>query len=298
MNARTRSLLLLHGIVVIFGFTGILGKLISMEAEPLVFWRVTLGGLTTALFLAAKGRWHAWEWRSALQASGIGWIVAAHWVTFFGSIKASSVGLALTMLATAPLFVGLIEPWVYRRKLAWREMAVATVVFVGISLVFQAEKDQILGMALGLTSAVLAAIFSTLNGVMVRRHEPVNLSAVELLSASVGMALWLAIQGQFDASLFQLSSSDWVWIGLLAVVATSFAFMVSIQVLKDLTPFESAMAINLEPIYAIVLAYFLFEERFSSGFYLGAALVIGAVFVDTLLRANPPKTAPPPHDLP
>ena len=298
MNARTRSLLLLHGIVVIFGFTGILGKLISMEAEPLVFWRVTLGGLTTALFLAVKGRWHAWEWRSALQASGIGWIVAAHWVTFFGSIKASSVGLALTMLATAPLFVGLIEPWVYRRKLAWREMAVATVVFVGISLVFQAEKDQILGMALGLTSAVLAAIFSTLNGVMVRRHEPVNLSAVELLSASVGMALWLAIQGQFDASLFQLSSSDWVWIGLLAVVATSFAFMVSIQVLKDLTPFESAMAINLEPIYAIVLAYFLFEERFSSGFYLGAALVIGAVFVDTLLRANPPKTAPPPHDLP
>ena len=298
MNARTRSLLLLHGIVVIFGFTGILGKLISMEAEPLVFWRVTLGGLTTALFLAVKGRWHAWEWRSALQAGGIGWIVAAHWVTFFGSIKASSVGLALTMLATAPLFVGLIEPWVYRRKLAWREMAVATVVFVGISLVFQAEKDQILGMALGLTSAVLAAIFSTLNGVMVRRHEPVNLSAVELLSASIGMALWLAIQGQFDASLFQLSSSDWVWIGLLAVVATSFAFMVSIQVLKDLTPFESAMAINLEPIYAIVLAYFLFEERFSSGFYLGAALVIGAVFVDTLLRANPPKTAPPPHDLP
>ena len=298
MNARTRSLLLLHGIVVIFGFTGILGKLISMEAEPLVFWRVTLGGLTTALFLAVKGRWHAWEWRSALQAGGIGWIVAAHWVTFFGSIKASSVGLALTMLATAPLFVGLIEPWVYRRKLAWREMAVATAVFVGISLVFQAEKDQILGMVLGLTSAVLAAIFSTLNGVMVRRHEPVNLSAVELLSASVGMALWLAIQGQFDASLFQLSSSDWVWIGLLAVVATSFAFMVSIQVLKDLTPFESAMAINLEPIYAIVLAYFLFEERFSSGFYLGAALVIGAVFVDTLLRANPPKTAPPPHDLP
>lgn len=298
MNARTRSLLLLHGIVVIFGFTGILGKLISMEAEPLVFWRVTLGGLTTALFLAVKGRWHAWEWRSALQAGGIGWIVAAHWVTFFGSIKASSVGLALTMLATAPLFVGLIEPWVYRRKLAWREMAVATAVFVGISLVFQAEKDQILGMVLGLTSAVLAAIFSTLNGVMVRRHEPVNLSAVELLSASVGMALWLAIQGQFDASLFQLSSSDWVWIGLLAVVATSFAFMVSIQVLKDLTPFESAMAINLEPIYAIVLAYFLFDERFSSGFYLGAALVIGAVFVDTLLRANPPKTAPPPHDLP
>ena len=289
MNARTRSLLLLHGIVVIFGFTGILGKLISMEAEPLVFWRVTLGGLTTALFLAVKGRWHAWEWRSALQASGIGWIVAAHWVTFFGSIKASSVGLALTMLATAPLFIGFIEPLVYKRRLAWREVAVAAVVFAGISMVFEAEKDQTLGMALGLTSAFLAAVFSTINGVFVRRHDPVNLSAVELLAAGVGMAAWLSVKGDFGTTVFHVPTSDWVWIVLLAVVATSFAFMVSIQVLKQLTPFESAMAINLEPIYAIALAYVLFGERFSPGFYLGAFLVIGAVFLDTALRSNTPE---------
>lgn len=296
MTPRTRSLVLLHGVVVIFGFTGILGKLITLDAEPLVFWRVTLGGLSTALFLSMRRRWQTWDLRSALKAGGIGWIVAAHWVTFFASIKASSVGLALTMLATAPLFVGLVEPWVYRRKMAWRELAVAAVVFVGISLVFQAEKDQTLGIILGLVSALLAAVFSTLNGVMVRRHDPVNLSAVELGAASVGMACWLMLQGEFNSGLIQLSLADWLWVGLLAVVATSFAFMVSIQVLKDLTPFESAMAINLEPIYAIVLAYFLFDERFASGFYVGASLVIGAVFWDTWLRARKPKTAPTPGD--
>jgi len=296
MTPRTRSLLLLHGIVVIFGFTGILGKLISIDAEPLVFWRVTIGGLSTGLFLLVTRRWEWWSWKACLRAGGVGWIVAAHWVTFFASIKASSVGLALTMLATAPLFVGLIEPLVFRRRVAWRELAVAAVVFVGISLVFQAEKDQILGITLGLTSAVLAAIFSTLNGVLVKSHDPVNLSAVELLAASVGMALWLALQGQWNADLVWLSASDWLWIGLLAVVATSFAFMVSIQVLQRLTPFESAMAINLEPIYAIVLAYVLFGERFSSGFYLGAALVIGAVFVDTALRARPRETGSTPLD--
>lgn len=296
MTPRTRSLLLLHGIVVIFGFTGILGKLISIDAEPLVFWRVTIGGLSTGLFLLVTRRWEWWSWKACLRAGGVGWIVAAHWVTFFASIKASSVGLALTMLATAPLFVGLIEPLVFRRRVAWRELAVAAVVFVGISLVFQAEKDQILGITLGLTSAVLAAIFSTLNGVLVKSHDPVNLSAVELLAASVGMALWLALQGQWNADLVWLSASDWLWIGLLAVVATSFAFMVSIQVLQRLTPFESAMAINLEPIYAIVLAYVLFGERFSSGFYLGAALVIGAVFVDTALRARPRETGSTPPD--
>lgn len=298
MAPRTRSLLLLHGVVVIFGFTGILGKLISIEAEPLVFWRVTLGGLTTALYLLLRKKWVAWDVFSALKAGGIGWIVAAHWVTFFASIKASSVGLALTMLATAPLFVGLIEPLVYKRKLAWRELAVATVVFLGIALVFQAEQDQTLGILLGLASSLLAAVFSTLNGVMVRQHDPINLSAVELLSASLGMGVWLTVQKQFDATLFALSSVDWLWIGLLAVVATSFAFMVSIQVLKDLTPFESAMAINLEPIYAIVLAYFLFGERFSPGFYVGATLVIGAVFLDTLLRTRKPETATTPPDLP
>lgn len=289
MSPRIRSLLLLHGVVVIFGFTGILGKLITLEAEPLVFWRVTLGGVTTALVLVWRRRWQPWGLVPLLQAGAVGWVVAAHWVTFFASIKASSVGLALTMLATAPLFIGFLEPLIYRRKLALREVAVALTVFFGISLVFRAEQGQVLGIALGLASAVLAAMFSTLNGVLVRKHDPINLSAVELLSASAGMCLWLSATGQFNSALFDMPALDWVWIAVLAVVATSFAFMVSIRVLQDLTPFESAMAINLEPIYAIVLAYFLFGERFEPGFYAGACLVIGAVFLDTALRSMPPQ---------
>ena len=289
MGSRVQSLLLLHGVVVIFGFTGILGKLISIEAEPLVFWRVTLGGVTTALYLFLRRQWTAWTARDVVRVGAVGWVVAAHWVTFFASIKASSVGLALTMLATAPLFIGFIEPLVYKRQLAWREVAVAAVVFAGISMVFEAEKDQTLGMALGLTSAFLAAVFSTVNGVLVRRHDPVNMSAVELLAAGLGMAVWLLAKGELGAAVLHVPNSDWVWIVLLAVVATSFAFMVSIQVLKQLTPFESAMAINLEPIYAIALAYVLFGERFSPGFYLGAFLVIGAVFLDTALRSKTPE---------
>ena len=207
-------------------------------------------------------------------------------------------GVGVDHVGHSPLFVGLIEPVVFKRSVAWREMAVAAVVFVGIALVFQAERDQTEGILLGLVSAALAALFSTVNGVLVKQHDPIQLSAVELLAASVGMACWLALQGEFDLSLIQLSGSDWLWIVLLAVVATSFAFMVSIQVLQQLTPFESAMAINLEPIYAIVLAYFLFDERFSSGFYLGAVLVIGAVFVDTMLRATRREIGTPPRDAP
>ena len=290
MSARTRSLLLLHAIVVVFGFTGILGKLITIDAEPLVFWRVTIGGLTTAGFLVLRSQWTAWPLRDLLRASGIGLLVTAHWVTFFASIKVSSVGLALTMLATAPLFVGFIEPMMFGRRIDRRELLVAGVVLVGIAMVFRAETDQTLGMALGLVSSILAALFSVLNGKMVHKHDPVNLSAVELLAASLGMFLFLLSRGEVGPELWTLSPSDWLWVAILAVVATSIAFMVSIRVLKDLSPFESAMAINLEPIYAIVLAYWFFDERFEATFYAGAALVIGAVMLDTALRVIPPKT--------
>ena len=202
--------------VVIFGFTGILGKLISIDAEPLVFWRVTLGGLTTAAFLWFRSRWSSWTWPNVLRVGLVGWVVAAHWVTFFASIKASSVGLALTMLATAPLFVGLIEPVVFKRSIAWREMAVAAVVFVGIALVFQAERDQTAGILLGLASAVLAAMFSTVNGVLV--NDPVQRAPWSCWQPVWGWRCGWPCKGAFDLSLIQLSGSDWLWIVLLAVV--------------------------------------------------------------------------------
>jgi drug/metabolite transporter (DMT)-like permease len=293
MTQRTRSLLLLHGVVVIFGFTGILGKLITVAAEPLVFWRVAIGGCSTACYLTLRKRWKPWGRRDLLKAAAIGSVVAAHWVAFFASIKASSVGLALTMLATAPLFVALLEPLVFQRRLVGRELWLAGIVFAGIAVVFQSQQDQVLGMLLGLASALFAAIFSTLNGVLVRRLDPVNLSAVELLSAAVLMLAWLVVRGQAGPELWTMSGADWMWILLLAVVATSFAFMVSIQVLKDLSPFESAMAINLEPVYAIVLAWWFFGERLGGSFYLGAVLVIGAVFMDTMLRSRPTKRVKP-----
>ena len=296
MTSRTRSLLLLHGVVVIFGFTGILGKLITIEAEPLVFWRVLIGGASTSAWLFFRKKWRRWSVKAWLKSAAVGWIVAAHWVTFFAAIKVSSVGLALTMLATAPMFVGFIEPLVFHRRIAWKEVWLGAIVFVGVAMVFKAEQNHIAGIGLGLLSAVLAALFSTLNGRLVRDHEPEMLSAVELLSAAVGMGVWIGLKGQFDRSLIDLQPEDWVWILVLSLVATSFAFMASIQVLQQLTPFESAMAINMEPIYAILLASWLFGERFDPAFYFGAALVIGAVFMDTWLRRNPPKKVKPRPD--
>ena len=286
MNETTKSHILLHAVVVIFGFTGILGKLISIEAIPLVFWRTTIGGLVILAWLAIRKQITKKSRSTILKMSGVGLLVASHWILFFTSIKESTVSIALVMVATTPMFVGLIEPIVFKRKLDWKEIFVSAIVIVGISTIFKISGEYYLGMILGLASALLAGLFATFNGVLVKTYDASNISMIELLSASLGITLLLACTGGINSDLFILSSSDWLWISILAVVATSFAFIASTSVMKVLTPFTTAIAINLEPVYAIILAVVFFgdEEVMGVEFYLGASLIIGAVIINTLIK--------------
>lgn len=286
MNETTKSHILLHSVVAIFGFTGILGKLISIDAIPLVFWRTTIGGLVILLWLALRKKITKKSRSTILKMAGVGLLVAAHWILFFASIKASTVSVALVMVATTPMFVGLIEPIIFRRKLDWKELFVSAIVIAGVSTIFNISTEYHLGMVLGIGSAFLAGLFATLNGVLVKSYDASNISMIELISASIGTFLLLLCTGEFNSELFLLSSIDWLWIGILAVVATSFAFIASTSVMKVLTPFTTAIAINLEPVYAIILAVMFFgdEEVMGVEFYFGASLIIGAVIINTLLK--------------
>lgn len=291
MNETTKSHILLHSVVAIFGFTGILGKLISIDAIPLVFWRTTIGGLVILLWLALRKNITKKSRSTILKMAGVGLLVAAHWILFFASIKASTVSVALVMVATTPMFVGLIEPIIFRRKLDWKEIFVSTIVIAGVSTIFNISTEYHLGMVLGIGSAFLAGLFATLNGVLVKSYDASNISMIELISASIGTFLLLLCTGEFNSELFLLSSIDWLWIGILAVVATSFAFIASTSVMKVLTPFTTAIAINLEPVYAIILAVMFFgdEEVMGVEFYFGASLIIGAVIINTLLKREKAK---------
>ena len=286
MTETTKNYLLLHLVVVIFGFTGILGKLITLDAEPLVFWRSGIGGLVIMVWLAIRGKITAKSPSTLLKMSGVGLIVAAHWITFFASIKASTVGVALVMFATTPMFVGIIEPIVFRRNIDPRELVISTIVLAGVGTIFSLDTDYQEGMILGIISAFLAATFATLNGVLVKQYDASNISMIELLSASIGTGIILIFSGEFNSEMIYLSSTNWLWITLLAVVATSFAFIASTHVMKVLTPFTTAIAINLEPIYTIVFALIIFgeEEVMGPNFYLGASLIIGAVIINTIIK--------------
>ena len=291
MDSRAKNILLMHFVILIFGFTGILGKLITIEAIPLVFWRTLIGGGAIYVWLKVRRKVSRKSTADLLKMGGIGLLVAIHWITFFASIKISNVSVALTMLATSPMFIGFLEPLIFKRKIDWRELTVAGVVLVGVGTIFSFDTTYHQGMILGIISAFFASLFATFNGVLIKTHDASNISLVELLSASAAIFILLFFTGEVNGDLFVLSGQDWFWITILALVATSFAFIAFTSVMKVLTPFTTSVAINLEPIYSIILAVIIFgdEEIMGTRFYIGASIIICAVFLNTLLKRKSRK---------
>ena len=286
MSERIKNLILMHFVVLIFGFTGILGKLITIEAVPLVFWRTAIGAATIYLWLKLRNKVTNKSWATIAKLCGVGILIAIHWVTFFASIKASNVSIALTMLAVSPMFVGFIEPFFFRRKIDPKEIFIASVVIVGVAITLKFSSGYEWGVFLGLISALFASLFATINGVLVKEYDASNISLVELFFASLVIFLFMAVRGEVGLELIAIDIMDWVYIIILAVVATSFAFIAFTHVMKVFTPFTTTVAINLEPIYSIILAVLIFGEEEIMGvqFYIGATLIIGAIIINTILK--------------
>jgi drug/metabolite transporter (DMT)-like permease len=286
MDSRAKNILLMHFVILIFGFTGILGKLITIEAIPLVFWRTLIGGGAIYVWLKVRRKVSKKSTADVLKMGGIGLLVAIHWITFFASIKISNVSVALTMLATSPMFIGFLEPLIFKRKIDWRELTVAGVVLVGVGTIFSFDTTYHEGMILGIISAFFASLFATLNGVLIKTHDASNISLVELLTASVAIFILLLFTGEVNWDLLMLSNQDWFWILILALVATSFAFIAFTSIMTVLTPFTTSVAINLEPIYSIILAVIIFgeEEIMGPRFYVGALIIICAVLLNSILK--------------
>ena len=286
MDSRAKNLLLMHFVILIFGFTGILGKLISIDAIPLVFWRTAIGAVTIYLWLKLQHKVTKKSWATIAKLGGVGILIAIHWVTFFASIKASNISIALTMLAVSPMFVSFLEPLFFRREIDTKEIFIAAVIILGVSVTLRYSSGYEWGVFLGLISALFASLFTTINGVLVKEHDASNLSLVELSVGSLALFLFMAVRGEVGLEFVRLEILDWVYITILGVVATSFAFIAYTHVMKVLTPFTTTVAINLEPIYSIILAVLIFGEEEIMGvqFYIGASIIIGAVILNTIVK--------------
>lgn len=276
-----------------WGFTGILGKLIHLESLVIVWHRVLIAFMALVLFmLIRKHPIRVSSWKSILKLISVGIIVALHWITFYKSIQLSTASLGILCLSTTTLHVTWLEPLVMKRPFQWIEFFFGLVVIFGIYFVssdFKPNEYEALGY--GLVSALCAAFFSVFNGKIAQEIPTPTITLFEMLTGFVFISIVLAFQGRFSIELFVMSQSDFLWLLFLGILCTSFAFLVTIEIVKMLGAFTVSLSINLEPIYTILLAIFILNEHtlLNPKFYMGAALIIIVVALNAWTKNRQKK---------
>ena len=287
MTPANKALLQIHACVVFWGFTAILGKLISLPAYPLVWWRMVLVVAALAMMPAFWRGVRRLSARTLAIFAGIGVIVALHWVTFYGSIKLANASVAATCMGVAPILVSLVEPWLTGRRFEWLELAIGIIAIPGVALVVGGTPGVMrIGIAVGLLSALLVAVFGALNKRYVELGEPLAVTGVELAAGTIFLtALAGAWPGAMDAWVVP-GSRDLALLLTLSLACTLLPFALSLVALRNLSAFSAQLAISLEPVYAVLLAMLLLGEQreLSIEFYLGLALLLGSVLAHTALR--------------
>ena len=285
-NDNLKSYFQLHLIVFIWGFTAILGALISLDALPLVWWRMSIAVLLIFIYMKWKKIDFTIANSTRLLMLLAGLVIAMHWFTFFKAIKVSNVSVTLACLSTGAFFTSFLEPIFYGRKVIWYEVVFGLLVVLGLYIIFQVEGDYYSGIILALTSAFLSASFSVINGKFAKEYNPATVSFYELLGGVGFLSIYLLFSEQFTQSFFQISISDLSWLFILASVCTAYAFIASVAVMKHLSPYTVMLTINLEPIYGIVLAIMIFQEKekMNPNFYLGAAIILSTVVLNGIFK--------------
>jgi drug/metabolite transporter (DMT)-like permease len=296
MTTHRRALIELHICVVLWGFTAILGKLITLPAQQLVWWRMLL---VTAALACFPRVWRALMFippRQMLVFAGIGGVVALHWLAFYGSVKLANASVAATTMALAPAVTALIEPAITGARFERHNLLLGILVIPGVALVVGGIPDSMrLGFWVGVASAALAAVFNALNKRCLGHHDAMAVTWLELGAGFVVVALIGLCTSPAGASVVLPSVQDGAWLLVLAILCTLIPFAVSLATLRHLSAFTAQLAVNLEPVYAVAIAVlFLGEARELDGlFYLGVAVVLVAVFGHGWLQTRLTDERPP-----
>ena len=285
-NDNLKSYLHLHLIVFIWGFTAILGELISLDALPLVWFRMLMAVGFIVLFMLYKKTDITIPRKTIMVFLLLGLVIALHWLTFFKAIKVSNVSVTLACLSTGAFFASFLEPILYKRKVIWYEVFFGLLVVVGLYIIFNFEGDYYLGIILALTSAFLSALFSVMNGKYAKMYDSTVISFYELSGGVLCFSIYLLLTNSFSKEFFILKPSDWVYLIILSSICTAYAFIASVKVMKFISPYTVMLTINLEPIYGIILALLIFKdkEKMSPEFYLGALIILFTVVLNGIIK--------------
>ncbi|MCZ8089047.1 DMT family transporter [Flavobacterium sp.] len=288
LSDNTKSYLHLHLIVFIWGFTAILGALISLDALPLVWFRMLFAVGFIAVFIYFKKLPLRVSKKAFLQFIFAGLIIALHWFTFFKAIKVSNVSVTLACLSTGAFFASLLEPILYGKKIVWYEVFLGILVICGLYIIFNVEGNYWEGIILALISAFLSALFAVINSKFVKEHDATVISFYELSGGVFFFSILLLFGNSFYTDFFQLTTKDFVYLLILSSVCTAYAFIASTAVMKFLSPYTVMLTINLEPIYGIILAMLIFKEKeqMSFEFYIGALIILFTVLLNVIIKGR------------
>ena len=277
----------LHFLVFIAGFTAILGKLITNSPISIVWHRMFIALIVIFLFVALTRKKLKTSYRNIFKYAILGFVISLHWITFFMSIDYSNVTIALSMMSTTAFFTSFIEPFFFKRKIIAHELLLSILVIIAIFLILNSELNYSVGIILGIFSAFFASVFSVLNGLLIKDEKAYKISFYEFLFGVVFISIFLIITGRLDDLFIEsFFSVNYLYILILGVVCTAYAFIAAVYLLNYITPYSAVLAYNLEPVYGIFFALIIFgeSEQMSSNFYIGLLLILFSVFLNFYLK--------------
>ncbi|MDP2042171.1 DMT family transporter [Algoriphagus sp.] len=290
IRRTVKDYLILHFIVLIWGFTAILGLLISLPSLELVFYRTLIAAVGVAGMIYFKKESLVVSPAQIIKIMGVGILISLHWITFFWSARLATASVCLAGMATTSLWTAFIEPLVNRTKVKWYEVVLGVIVISGLLVIFQFESGYWLGLSVALVSAFLAALFSVLNGRLSQRHSPYQITFYEMLAACLFALLMLpfytGLMTQENSIQWMWTDWDWLWLLILGLVCTVYPFSVTVELMKRLPVFSINLTMNLEPVYGILLAVMILgeSEKMTTQFYIGTLIILLSVLIYPVLN--------------
>lgn len=279
MNSKSKYFQL-HIIVFLWGLTPVLGKLITLQALDLVFWRLVFATLSLAIFLFYKKIKIEFTFKQFLVMMLMGFIVGMHWFFFYHAIKVSNVSIAMTGFSTITLFASILQPILLKKKFFWGDAFYGILILIGIGIILNFETNAFLGIFYGTLAAFTGAFFGIYNGKLITVHNSSLITIVEFIGALVFILIVKYLIGNYSLTFESLSLKDFYWLLFLSVICTTLAFTLSVEIMKYLTPFTVIITNNLEPVYGVVISILIFgqSELMSNQFYFGAIIILFCVF--------------------
>lgn len=290
MKPEQRAYFELHLSVLLFGLTALLGGLLELSAIVIVWWRVLLTSVSLIFLIRVRHLFKDLPVRSILIFSGIGIIVGLHWVAFYGAVKLSNVSICLVGMATTSIFTAFLEPLFFKQKIKSYEVLLSFLIVPGMVLVVNATDFSLLsGLWVAMVSALLSSLFAILNKKHLNKANEMSITFLELGSAWLFLCLLIPIYSWWSGERLVIMPpriEDWIYLLILALLCTTFAYVLALKALRYISAFTSNLALNLEPVYGIILAWIILKENeeLSTGFYGGVVIILLAVFSHPFLK--------------